>query len=123
MSQACLQPEDETVLRSGWKIGAEDFPDWLADKLSRRGRKGERARERFETDAALAERMVCEALAVVGWDTGELGRQPKGHKLKVTIAQQLRIQTSMSRQWIADRLGMGNASYVSTLLIVSIIRP
>ena len=116
MSQACLQPEDETVLRSGWKIGAEDFRDWLADKLSRRGRKGERARERSETDAALAEQMVCEALATVRWDDGDLRRQPKGHKLKVTIAQRLRIQTPMSRQWIADRLGMGSASYVSTLL-------
>ena len=46
MNQACLEPEDEEFLRSGWKIGAEDFRDWLADKLSRPGRQGERARER-----------------------------------------------------------------------------
>lgn len=41
--EACLEPEDEELLRSGWKIGAEDFRDWLADKLSRPGRKGGRA--------------------------------------------------------------------------------
>ena len=33
--------ENESV-RHGWRIGAEDFHDWLADKLARRGRKGER---------------------------------------------------------------------------------
>ena len=38
-------------MRRGWKVGAEDFRDWLADKLARRGRKGERASERRETDA------------------------------------------------------------------------
>src|SRR5437764_6047262 len=52
----------EESMRQGWKIGAEDFRDWLADKLARRGRKGERARERKETDAALAERTVQAAL-------------------------------------------------------------
>src|SRR6266699_2290245 len=42
--------------------------------------------------------------------------QPKGHHVKVKIAQQLREQTPMHRQWIADRLRMGSASYVSNLL-------
>jgi hypothetical protein len=32
------------------------------------------------------------------------------------IAQQLRRQTPMSRQWIAGRLRIGSASYVSNLL-------
>jgi hypothetical protein len=35
---------------------------------------------------------------------------------KSLIAQQLRRQTPMSRQWIADRLRMGSASYISNLL-------
>ena len=99
-----------------WKIGAEDFRDWLADKLLRRGRKGERASQRRETDAALAERMVHEALAKARWREIDLATQPKGHDVKVKIALQLRGQTPMSRQWIADRLRMGSASYVSNLL-------
>jgi len=45
--------------------GVEDwsggFCDWLADKLSRRGRKGERARQRGETDAVSAEKIVLES--------------------------------------------------------------
>jgi hypothetical protein len=90
--------------------------DWLADKLARRGRQGERVSERRETDASLAERMVREALAKARWREIDLATQPKGHRLKVRIAQQLRRQTPMSRQWIADWLRMGSASYISNLL-------
>ena len=116
MKVARLEPGQEESMRRGWKLGAEDFRDWLADKLARRGRKGERARERSETDTALAERMVVEALAKVRWREMDLAIQPKGHRVKIKIAQQLRRQTPMSRQWIADRLKMGSPSYVSNLL-------
>ena len=116
MKQARLEPGDQELMRRGWRIGAEDFGDWLSDKLARRGRKGELARERRETDASLAERMVREALAKARWREIDLATQPKGHHVKVKIAQQLREQTPMHRQWIADRLRMGSASYVSNLL-------
>jgi hypothetical protein len=36
--------------------------------------------------------------------------------MKVKIARQLRIQTPMTRQWIAERLKMGSPSYISNLL-------
>jgi predicted transcriptional regulator len=60
--------------------------------------------------------MVREALARARWRDIDLATQPKGHRVKVKIAQQLRAQTPMNRQWIADRLRMGSASYVSNLL-------
>lgn len=107
---------EHELLRRGWKLGAEDFRDRLAEKLARRGRKGERASERSETDAALAERMVKEALEAVRWREIDLALQAKGHPMKVKIAQQLRRETPMARQWIAQRLQMGSASYVSNLL-------
>ena len=75
-------------MKRGWKIGAEDFRDWLADKLGRRGSKGERASERRETDAALAQNLVCKALAKEHWRETGLARQPKGHHVKVKIPQQ-----------------------------------
>lgn len=89
MKVARLEPTEQRVMRRGWKIGAEDFHDWLADKLARRGRKGERARERSETDAALAEKIVIKALAKVRWGEVDLEMQPKGHHVKIQIAQQL----------------------------------
>jgi putative transposase len=116
MKQARLELGDQELVRRGWRIGAEDFGDWLADKLARRGRKGERASERRETDTALAERLLSEALTKVRWREIDLATRPKGHPVKVKIAQQLRWQTPMSRQWIADRLRMGSASHVSSLL-------
>jgi hypothetical protein len=104
-------------MRRGWKIGAEDFQDWLADKLARRAHKDERASERRETDAALAEKIVLEALAKVRWHEIDLATQPKGHRIKVRIAQEVRTLTPMNRKWIAQRLRMGSPSFVANLLI------
>ena len=116
MKMARVEHGENESVRHGWRIGAEDFHDWLADKLARRGRKGERARERSETDAALAEKIVLGALAKARWREIDLKRQPKGHPVKVRIARHLRMQTPMNLQWIADRLRMGSPSYVSNLL-------
>ena len=116
MKMARLEPGEHESVRRGWRIGAEDFHDWLANKLARRGRKGERARERSETDAALAQKIVLGGLAKARWREIDLRRQPKGDPVKVRIAHQLRMQTPMNRQWIADRLRMGSPSYVSNLL-------
>jgi hypothetical protein len=108
----------DELLRRGWIIGAEDFCDWLADKLARRGRLDERAKERHETDEALAEALVQKALAKVRWREIDLALQPKGHRVKTAIARQLRVESPMSRQWIAQRLKMGSPSYVSLLTTV-----
>lgn len=110
-----LAGEDQP-LRRGWKIGAEDFADRLADKLGRGGREGERARERRDLDEVRAERLVQKCLREAGWTVRELERERKGAKLKVKIARQLREQTPMTRPWIAQRLRMGSAGYLSQLL-------
>jgi len=60
--------------------------------------------------------MVLEALANAKWREADLAVQPKGHHLKVKIARELRTQTPMTRQWIAERLKMGSPSYTSNLL-------
>ena len=111
-----LEPGDQTDLRRNWKIGGEDFRDWLAGKLSRRGRKGERASERSETDIAMAQRLVLEAIARLRWREIDLAIHPKGHPSKVRIARRLRQETPMTYQWNADRLLMGSGSYVFNLV-------
>lgn len=116
MEHARLERQSQSFPTKDWIIGADDFHDWLSKKLSRRGRKGERAKERSETDSALAERLVVEALAKSGWREIDLASQPKGHRLKIKMAATLRRNTPMTYQWIADRLRMGSASYVSNLL-------
>ena len=116
MNQARVAPGDQPPLTKAWRLGAEDFSDWLAEKLGRPGRKGEEPRERLETDTALAERLVLEELLAMQWREIDLEKKLKGHWQKVKIAALLRRQTPMSYQWIADRLRMGSGSYVSSLL-------
>jgi hypothetical protein len=103
------------ALRREWKWGAEDFRDFLASQLGRWGRAHESPRARDETDAARAERIVQEELTVAGWKKDDLDRAAKGHWLKVRIAERLRRETPVTRQWIATRLRMGSASYLSWL--------
>ena len=79
------------------------------------------ASERRETDAALAERMVREALAKARWREVDLASRPRGHHVKVKIAQQLRRRTPMRRQWIADRLRIGSPAMSQIYSPVSIV--
>ncbi len=92
--------------------------------------RGDRREPIFQDDADRVEflRSLGQACQKTGWQVHAYclmsnhfhllleTPQPKGHHVKVKIAQQLREQTPMHRQWIADRLRMGSASYVSNLL-------
>ena len=109
-------PEMLAALRRGWRLGASDFLQRLAEKLGRGGRAHERARERHETDAARAEQLVREGLAKLGWTEADLATQPKAAPGKVQLARALRTQTPMTLAWIARRLGLGSGSYVAYLL-------
>jgi hypothetical protein len=47
----------------------------------------------------------------------------KGDKDKVTIASKLRQETTMTHQWIAQRLGMGSWACLSNLLSARRAKP
>ena len=107
---------EHDALRRGWKVGGEDFVDWLADKLARPSKGQTRARAEREVDEILAERLVKDCLRTVGWGLAELEGSAKGDPVKVEMARQLRAQTPMTRRWIAQRLRMGSTGYLSSLL-------
>ena len=96
-------------------MGAEDFAQRLPERLGRRGQRHEQARERRETDEHLAERLVKEWMSASQWSAADLKKRPKGDAGKTQLARLLRRHTPMSRQWIAKRLHIGSASYVSHL--------
>ena len=75
-----------------------------------------KAQERRETDEQLAGRLVKDWLSANQWSEAELKKRPKGDPGKAELARLLRRHTPMSRQWIADRLHIGSASYVSHLV-------
>ncbi len=109
-------PERLASLRRGWRLGAADFLQRLTEKLGRRGQAHELARERRETDAERAEQIVRQGLQKLGWSEADLSRHPKGDARKAALADKLRRETPVTRAWIAQRLGIGSASYVSHLL-------
>jgi hypothetical protein len=109
-------PETWAVFRRGWRLGAADFAQRLSERLGRRGQKHEQARERKETDEQLAEQLIREWLSSHDWGEANLQSSAKGDPGKVELAKLLRRHTPMSRQWIARRLHIGSASYVSHLV-------
>ena len=52
----------------------------------------------------------------VGWAEEGLRGRRKGHRVKVLLARRLRQETTVSLEWIAQRLDMGSWTYVSNLL-------
>lgn len=118
MEQLCpvdLAGEHE-ALRRGWRMGAEDFADRLADKLAVGDRRGVRARELRELDQVIAERLLRAGLKEAGWAKSDLKQRAKGDPVKVEIARHLRAHTQMTRSWITQQLNMGSPSYLSSLL-------
>ena len=109
-------PGDQTEVRRGGKLGGEEFRDSLVDKATPR-RKGVRANERWETDIALAERLVTQTLVKLRWRERDLVTRSKGDRSKVEIARRSRTKTPVSYQWIADRLHMSSGNYVFNLLL------
>jgi len=72
--------------------------------------------ERDETAVAKAERIVEEEMKRLGWRKADLVRHAKGHARKVRIASRLRSETTMTLQWIAERLNMGTKTHLAHLL-------
>jgi len=95
--------------------GAADFVQRFSERLGRPGRRNEAARERKETDEHRAARLVQEWMKHAGWTEAELAARAKGDAQKAALAGLLRRETPMTRAWIARRLAMGSASYVSRL--------
>jgi hypothetical protein len=58
----------------------------------------------------------CLELDALGWAAQDLQGRRKSDPQKVRIASRLRRETTMTLEWIADRLCMGAATHVASLL-------
>lgn len=108
------------AIRRGWKLGAEDFVDWILEKMEVTTKEAHPSRERDETEQAKARRIVQEELKRFGWSQAELKQRRKGDAKKVTLARRLREETAVSLRWIAENLHMGTWTYVSNRLYHSL---
>ncbi len=74
---------------------------------------GEELRESAE---AKAERVLTEEMKLRKWGMEALNERRKGDPEKVAIARRLRAETTVTLEWIAERLGMGSKTYLAHLL-------
>jgi REP element-mobilizing transposase RayT len=95
-------------LRRGWYWGPKTFREELLERIgARRGRQhyGEELRESEEQKAA---RLVDQMLGLLGWTEQDLRERRKGDPQKARMACRLRLETTMTWSWIANRLAMGH---------------
>jgi hypothetical protein len=72
--------------------------------------------ERAESGKAKAQRVITEALRSAGVREEQMARWRKGHPFKVKLAAKLRAETTVTVNWIADRLAMGTRGHLVHLL-------
>jgi hypothetical protein len=104
------------LLREGWRVGGRDFLSRLAGQFEIETAEHHSGQVRQESESDKAQRLISEKLALVSWDRGRLLREPKGHPIKVRIAQEMREQSTMSVKWIATELSIGSWTYLNKLL-------
>ena len=116
LRQEVNSPQQLQPIRRGWKLGGEDFLDWILNKIEVPTKEAHPSRERDETEQAKALRIVQEELKRRGWTKAELKRRRKGDEAKVALARRLREETAVSLRWIAENLYMGTWTHVSNRL-------
>lgn len=110
------RPEALQPLRRGWKLGGEDFLDWILERMEVRTGEAHRRAERDETEEGKAKRILAEEMQRLGWTRADLKRRRKGDPRKVAVARRLRAETAVGLKWIAENLEMGTWTHVSNRL-------
>ena len=111
------EPGEWKAIRRGWCLGEEEFRQELLEAMREpMGSKYYGGSERQESDEVKAESLLAEELKRRKWTAQTLKVRRKGDKEKVRIAKRLRVETTMTLAWIAQRLAMGAAGYAAQCL-------
>lgn len=103
-------------IRRGWALGDKAFRKELTDQMTAKMGPEHYGEERRESRNAKAERIVQEEMRRLKWKQRDLETRSKGDSSKVRIAVRLRRETTITFEWIAERLGMGSRSYAQNLV-------
>jgi REP element-mobilizing transposase RayT len=95
-------------LRRGWCLGSKEFKAEMLDLIGERQGQQDLGDELRESDEQKAERVLGRLLRGRKWTMKELSARRKGDKVKVSLAKELRRETTMTWAWIAHRLCMGH---------------
>ena len=88
----------------------EAFRQGLLERVSAKAGPQHYGAELAESAEAKAERIVAEELKGRGWKWEDLVTQREGDAEKVAMAVRLRRETTMTLEWVAARLQMGEDS-------------
>jgi REP element-mobilizing transposase RayT len=103
-------------IERGWCLGGEEFRQELLEQVDTPPGPSHFGAAVQEGELARAERLVVAGLKQLGWSETDLHTRRKGDPRKVTLARQLRSQTTLPLAWIAERLSMGSRGYLAWLL-------
>ena len=104
------------AIRGGWLFGAEDFLDWILERVEVVAEEEHPRPSRDETEQGKALRIIRDEMELLGWTTTDLHRHRKGDPKKIAIARRLRKETAVTTKWIAKALSMGSSDYVRNRL-------
>jgi hypothetical protein len=107
---------DFETLRSDWCHGSEQFRLELPAQVNELASANHAGPEINQAADAKAEAILQEELKRLAWGALELEGHSKGHPHKIRIAARLRRETTMTMEWIANRLKMGAPTHVAHLL-------
>ena len=114
MAERCAQEghEEEEFwpgIRRGWKLGAEDFVERLAERgLIGEGKPGSHLSEsQEETMEEKARGLIRASLEDRKMGMEEFRELKKGDAMKMRLARELREKTTMTMAWIARELNAG----------------
>ncbi len=100
----------------GWCWGGKDFRRELLEQMREQTGPNHGGEERRESEEAWAQQMIRGELKRRRWTAAELAQRRKGDLQKLAIARRLRRETTMTLNWIAERLNMGAAGSLANLL-------
>jgi REP-associated tyrosine transposase len=110
------QAEQWKGVRRGWCLGDEAFRKELLGQMAEKAGPSHYGEELQESAEEKAQRIVTGEMKRLGWGQADLEQHRKGDRRKVKIARRLRQETTMTLQWIANRLKMGTWTHVTNRL-------
>lgn len=108
-------------LRRGWYWGRQEFGERLLklapkSMFEAKSRAYARSREKQAHGMEQAEKWLIKGLAICGLDADDLEKIPGSDPRKVILAKLAWENTTVSQEWIAQKLGMASAANVSQIL-------
>ena len=111
--RAAEDPGQLKKIRRGWCYGSEELRAELLGQMEKSFGLHHDGGERQESAEAKARRLLAEELGRRGWSQEDLARLQKRDRQEVKIASRLRQETTMTWDWIAERLEMGATAYAA----------